>query len=160
MGQQQSNLLSDTDDLNDVNDLVMDKKAILITLKPTYIINDLTPNGEIIDNLDTGNELLNQKIEQKLSNTTLTIKKLLLELKFNVLACIQQNTLFHITIEKMDQSIFNIDDCKFIRQSINDYNIYNKAMIIITEEEAYNSLFYEDLGPIKLGFIIGQIAFI
>jgi hypothetical protein len=160
MGQQQSNLSSEVDDLNDSNDLAMDKKAILITLKPVYIINDTSTNGEIIDNLDTGNELLNQKIEQKLCNVTTTIKQLLSELKFNVLACIQQNTIFHITIEKIDQSIFDLNDCKFIRQSINEYNQYNKAITIITEEEACISLFYEDLGPIKLGFMVGHIEFI
>lgn len=157
MGQNQSNISDGKEDLKDSSDLALEQRAILIVFKLAYIIND----GEIINNLDTGNEILNIELEKKILNLTGSIKQLFLQkYKLNILACMLQNYVFHITVEKLDQSIFDLNDCLIIRQSLNNYNQYNEAFDIINEDEANATLFYEDLGPIKLGLIVDTIDYI
>lgn len=143
-------------DLKDQPDLILDKKAILITLTPNYILND----HEIVYNLDTGSESLNHTIHYKLNDIIVEIKKILGELfQLKTLACIYEKHKFHITLEKFDQTIFDLNDCSIIRQSILKYNQYDQAIMIMSEDEANLSM-YDDLGPIKLGLNIDQIDFI
>jgi hypothetical protein len=131
--------------------LQFDHKIVLLTLRPVYVIN-----GEIEKYLPTGVDsldlLVNQRI-QKMENHVTALFGPPINQNLNVLINAFDDGQFYITVEKSNKTDFTIDDCQKIRKLLHDYNLSQSTKIILTAKEAMQSLFYDDLGDIRLGFL-------
>ena len=156
MGQPQSNLSQIDNDLTKTEDIIFEKKIILLVLIPIYIIT----NDELEKNLSTGNDDLDLIVNQRLNKCCQYISDLIQKnIKFNIIVAEIQNDKFYLTIEKTLGEIFSCDDCLAIRKFFDEYNHNSQSLTIITESEASNSLFFDDLGDIKLGFEVESIDY-
>ena len=156
MGQLQSNLSQIDNDLTKTEDIIFEKKIILLILIPIYIIG----NDELEKNLSTGNDDLDLIVNQKLNKCCQYITDIIQKnIKFNVIVSEIQNDKFYLTIEKTPGEIFSSPDCVTIRNFFDQYNHNSNSLTIITQSEASDSLFFDDLDDIKLGFVVESIDY-
>ena len=157
MSQSQTNLSKIENDLVKTEDIVFEKYIILLILLPIYVIG----NEDIEKNLSTGNDDLDQIVNHRLIQCCQCIKELIQKnMNFNVIVCEIQNNKFYLTIEKLQKNVFSTEDCITIRKLFDEYNTSQQTITIIKESEAFNSLFFDELGDIKLGFQIESIDYI
>lgn len=132
------------------------KRVVLVILKPFYIVN----KSEFDNNLDSGNDALNMLIEKRISADHTNIKDIFSE--YNILDYLYIDNKIYITIENADRYIFTIFDCQRIRNKLDGYN--NNMSIstrnILSVDEANESPFYEDLGPLELGINVTEINYL
>ena len=156
MGQRYSNLTNLDQDLKKIENSCFEKNIILLTLIPVYIID----NDEFESNLSTGNEKLDNLVDQRINKVGKYIGDLLAnKLKYDIRVTETHNQKIYLTFEKCQKSPFEIEDCKQIRQFFDDYNFDETKLTIINENEANQSPFYEDVGEIKLGFKVDPIEY-
>jgi len=156
MGQSQSNIANLDKDLKNNEEIMFEKKVVLLIVRPIYIINE----DEFEQNLATGNDALDLSIDEKIKKCENYLQNLVLNnLKYNTLAIVIKDQKIYLTIEKINKSTFEITDCESIRNFFDNYNHNSKKLTIMNEVEADTSPFFEQLGDIKLGFIVEQLDY-
>src|SRR6185437_10918935 len=135
------------------------KTVIILTAIPVYVIN----KDEIEKNLLTGNELLDKTITDRLNSYDVVPQQLTTLFKNNmdlkILTFINDNGNFYFTIEKNNKNPFTDVDCKQIREIFDFYNLNCADIPLLKENEAHDSIFFEDLGDLMLGFLVNTIDY-
>jgi hypothetical protein len=157
MGQKLSNFSKDGDDLKNKEDNIFDKNIAVLTLKPIYIISQ----NELISDLSTGNTELDKIISKRIEQLDNYLSELLKNnLELNLITSIYNRNTIYLTIENSNGNLFDFESCKSIRSFFDLFNSQPDKLTIIDEDEAKLSLFYEDLGDVKLGFIVESIDYV
>ncbi len=154
MGQSQSQT---DNDLKNTTEIIFEQKVILLTIVPFYVIN----KEEFEYNLSTGNDQLDESVNEKIKKCEPYLEKLLSNnCQYNTLAAVTKDNRIYLTVEKTNKEIFDSDDCDFIRKFFDRYNQNDQKLVIINKNEAETSPFFEDLGDLQLGFAVDQIDYI
>jgi hypothetical protein len=156
MGQSQSQSLPD---LVTTEDVQFDKKVVVINLTPFFIIK----KDEFESNLDTGNDELNEQVINQLcqrGDHTTQIIGILSKVQCKLINYTLVNGSIYLTVEKLTGKRFKNDDCVLIREAFSEYNRGDNHAVILKEEDAMDSLFYDELGDLGLGFNVCQIDYI
>lgn len=133
------------------------KKIILVILCAGFIYN----NSECVHNLWTGNDQLDIMVNNQLSKCNQYILDLMLENpKYNVLSFERDLNKFYLTLGKIDDDVFGMKDSLYIRQLIEKHNSDSNSLILLKEVDAFDSIFYDDCGDLKLGFVIESFTYI
>ena len=157
MGINQSNQSNINTDLKKPTSECFGKTIIMLPINPIYILN----NDEYETNLDTGDDELNNLVNDRISKLGKYLGNLLNKhFKYEICATEINEQKIYITMEKHDKSSFEIGDCKNICEFFDSYNNGKDKLTIIKEREACSSLFFDDIGDIKLGFIIDPIEYL
>jgi hypothetical protein len=128
-----------------------------LIIRPFYVID----KDEVEYNLSTGNDQLDEKVNEKIRKCELYLKNLLTkQCQYNTLFSITKDNKIYLTVEKTSKEIFDSNDCDFIRKLFDHYNQIEKKLVIINENEAQISPFFEDRGDLQLGFAIDLIDYI
>jgi hypothetical protein len=152
MGQQQSHPI----DLTNKETCTLAGKVIIVAFQPIYL---LTANCDQERNLATGSKDLDTVVVSRIQNYLSTLSRLIFQaLNFQSLAIMQEeiSQTIYVTLEKCDQTIITDTDCDQIRQFFKEYNQLTHTPILMTEEEALKSPFFDDHGDIRLGLLIEQ----
>lgn len=157
MGQGQSNLSNLDQDLKKTEDCCFEEKIILLIINPIYIIN----NDDFEKNLSTGDDILDELVDQRIKKLDKYLSNELSNaFKYETGTIEVNNHKIYLTLEKLNKLAFTINDCYQIREFFDNYNKSSKKLTILKENEAIQSPFYDDLGDIKLGFMIESIEYI
>lgn len=160
MGNTLSNLSNSEHDLKNTDDLEWKKIIVMLTATPVFIIN----KNETEPSLSTGDDQLDELVRGRLNGYDLVPQKLssLLnqQMGLNILTFISNNEKFYFTIEKNTKNEFTHDDCLQIRKLFDNYNANYADIVLLNKNEAQNSIFYDDLGDLVLGFIVDVIDYI
>lgn len=122
-----------------------DRKVILVTTIPFYVID----GNELEYCLDTGDDSLNQLVDLRLKQFAIT------DPKYRLLTCLYQNGRMYLTIEKIDQTVFEQTDFQVIKDIIE----WSTKTMILSLYECRLSPFLDDLGDIYLGLKTEQIDY-
>ena len=147
--------LSSTPDLlyepTDVLDF--DQKVILLTLKPVLVIDEQGFETQ----LQTGNVQLDNLIYERIKDNESQISQYIAQqLGFTVLAVVSEHPehSFYVTLERRDCAPITTDDCQKIRQFCDVWENFKDMPTLLTETEAQTSIFYDNLGDLKMGVLI------
>ena len=139
------------DEKNDLyNTPTIEEHVILLTISPVLVVD-----GDIETKLTTGSNQLDDLLYKRLSHHENIISKLITNnLKYNLLYADTTDGKVYVSLEKIDKTLITLDDCQTIRKFFYDYTLSQTNPIIIKDAEAIDSLFYDDLGHIRLGSLI------
>ena len=125
--------------------VTFDHKVILVTIIPFYIIH----GNELEYCLDTGNDSLNQLVDSRLRQFTIV------DPMYRLLTCLYQNGRMYLTIEKINQTVFEQSDFIVIKDIIE----FSTKIMILSDQECRSSPFLDDLGDIYLGLVTDKIDY-
>lgn len=134
------------------------KNIIMLTLKPIYLIcNDTNYFPEQEHNLNTGNDKLNQHVNQFIEQLE-TYVSILIEnnLSFKVMVIAVDDNQIYLTMCKHNNQDITMDDCVNIRNFFTKYNQQHHNQIIFTSKQGQLSPLFDGLGDIRLGLIIND----
>jgi len=133
----------------------------MLTLSPVYVIR-----GQGVEtSLPTGNSDLDALVGQRIKACEPALVELFrAHFLYNILAVFfnTEEGRIYVTLEKADQSPFGQSDSQRLRAHFDRMgSMWDQLPTLLTETEARPSLFYDDLGDLKLGFrIVGPIDYL
>lgn len=143
-------------DLSNSADALFQQKVITLTLIPFYWINQ----NEREYCLKTGLDHLDQQVATYFQQSAQALRHIVTNEDFKryyrLLAYVYKDGHLYVTLEKVQQRVFIVEDCHLLRSIISQA----PRDIIFDADILKQSPFLDDLGPIRLGLDVKEIDYL